>query len=65
LAHLADLARVASLDAAQVSRTLTALAADVRDVLTGAPGPARQMLRTLFAGHRSSPSASDPRMPGR
>jgi hypothetical protein len=48
LAHLADLARVASLDAAQVSRTLTALAADVRDVLTGAPGPARQMLRTLF-----------------
>jgi site-specific DNA recombinase len=52
LAALADLARVASLDAAQVSRTLTTLAADVRDVLTGTPGPARQMLRTLFAGHR-------------
>ena len=24
----------------------------VRDVLTGAPGQARQMLRKLFAGHR-------------
>ena len=54
LARLADFERVASLDAAQVSRTLTALAADVQDVLAGAPGPARQMLRKLFrrASHR-------------
>ena len=53
LAHLADQARVTTLDAAQMSRTLTALAADVRAVLTGAPEQARQMLRKLFAGHRS------------
>jgi hypothetical protein len=53
LAQLADLERVASLDAAQVSRTLTTLAGDVRDVLAGGPGPARQMLRKLFAGIRS------------
>jgi hypothetical protein len=52
LARLADLERVASLDAQQVSRTLTTLAADVRDVSTGTPGQARQMLRKLFAGHR-------------
>jgi hypothetical protein len=52
LGHLADQERVTTLDAAQMRRTLTALAADVRDVLTGAPGQARQMLRKLFAGHR-------------
>jgi hypothetical protein len=51
-AQLADLERVASLDAAQVSRTLTTLATDVQGVLAGAPGPARQMLRKLFAGHQ-------------
>jgi site-specific DNA recombinase len=52
LAALADLERVASLDAAQVSRSLVSLAADVRHVLAGRPGQARQMLRKLFAGHR-------------
>jgi site-specific DNA recombinase len=52
LAALADLARVASLDVAQVSRTLTTLATDMRAVLIGAPGPARQMLRALFTKHR-------------
>ena len=52
LATLADQARVTTLDAAQMSRTLTALAADVQTVLAGAPGQARQMLRKLFAGHQ-------------
>jgi hypothetical protein len=31
---------------------LAGLAADVQEVLAGAPGHARQMLRKLFAGHR-------------
>jgi site-specific DNA recombinase len=52
LAKLADLERVTSLNVAQVSRELTSLAADVHAVVVGAPGPARQMLRKLFAGHQ-------------
>ena len=31
---------------------LITLAADVREVFAGAPGPAPQMLREVFAGHR-------------
>ena len=52
LAQLADLERVATLDAPQVARELAGLAAEVQALLGGAPGQARQMLRKLFAGHR-------------
>ena len=40
LTRLADPERVVSLDGAQLSRMLTMLAADVREVFAGAPGPA-------------------------